>query len=119
MAQPVNALVDTIVDRKSKNGVTLLSAAPKADGTLPESQIDELKRIGEWMAVDKPALYGSKPARFVNGGVDDWKAGTTRFTEKGQYLYAIDLGNDFQDTDASPEYDDSRPPPAPPYAIGW
>lgn len=39
--RPVNMLVDGIVDRVSKNGVTLLDVAPKADGTLPEAQIED------------------------------------------------------------------------------
>ena len=54
--RPVNMLADGIVDRISKNGVTLLNVAPKADGTLPQAQIDGLKELGKWMAVDKEAL---------------------------------------------------------------
>jgi len=38
--------------------------APKADGTLPESQIEGLKKIGEWMSINKPALYATEPASF-------------------------------------------------------
>ena len=61
-------IIDEIVDRKSKNGVTLLSLAPKADGTLPPSQIESLKEIGKWMKINKEALHGAKPAAFVDGG---------------------------------------------------
>jgi hypothetical protein len=43
------------------------------------------------MNVNKEALHGSTPAPFSKGGVDTWKAGTIRFTEKGDYLYAIEL----------------------------
>jgi len=68
----------------SKNGVTLLGVAPRADGTFPESQIEILNRLGDWMKVNKTALHGT-----------DWhttcEAGTLRFTRKGRYLYAIDL----------------------------
>ena len=114
ISKSVNELVDAIVDRKSNNGVTLLSAAPKADGTLPESQIDALKKIGAWMAINKPALYASKPAPFVKGGVDVAKAGSIRFTEKGQYLYAIELGNVLEETDDDDaDYEDSTPPSVP------
>jgi len=111
--RPVNMLVDGIVDRISKNGVTLLDVAPKADGTLPEAQIEGLKKLGEWMAVNKEALYAAKPAPFVEGGVDTWKAGTLRFTEKGPYLYAIDLGNIWPPTVGFADYEDSNPPSAP------
>jgi len=91
ICRPINDIVDEIVDRKSKNGVSLLDVAPKADGTLPESQIEGLKELGKWMAVNKPALYASKPAPFVEGGVDVAEAGSLRFTMKENYLYAIDL----------------------------
>ena len=65
------------------------------------------------MAINKPALYGAKPAPMVAGAVDTWKAGTIRFTTKGSYLYAIELGNDFEETDPSPDYPASKPPKAP------
>ena len=113
IAQPADALIDAIIDRKSKNGVTLLSAAPRADGTLPASQIAALQQIGQWMTVNKPALYGSRPAPLVEGAVDTWKAGTIRFTTSGNYLYAIELGNDFQETDPAPHYPASKRPQAP------
>ncbi len=80
----LNALIDGIVDVASKNGVTLLGVAPRADGTFPESQIEILKRLGDWMKINKTALHGA-----------DWhtacEAGTLRFTRKGRYVYAIDL----------------------------
>jgi alpha-L-fucosidase len=113
VAMPVNAIVDGIVDRKSKNGVTLLSVAPKADGTLPPSQVESLKDLGKWMAINKEALYATRPAPYVEGSTDNWKVGTIRFTQKGQYLYAIELGNDWVETDGSPDYDVSKPPSAP------
>jgi alpha-L-fucosidase len=111
--RPVNMLVDGIVDRISKNGVTLLDVAPKADGTLPEAQINGLKELGKWMAVNKEALYAAKPAPFVEGGVDTWSAGTIRFTEKGPYLYAIELGNEWPTTLGFADYGDSKLPSAP------
>jgi len=111
--RPVNMLVDGIVDRVSKNGVTLLDVAPKADGTLPEAQIEGLKELGKWMAINKEALYAAKPAHFVEGGIDEWKAGTMRFLEKGKYLYAIDLGNVWPPTVGFADYGDSDLPGAP------
>jgi len=79
-----NGLVDSIVTRVSRNGTTMLSIGPKPDGTIPVYQVKMLNKLGDWMDVNKVALYGS-----------DWRipseAGTLRFTEKGPYLYAIDL----------------------------
>jgi alpha-L-fucosidase len=111
--RPVNMLVDGIVDRVSKNGVTLLDVAPKADGTLPEAQINGLKELGKWMKVNKEALYAAKPAHFVEGGIDEWKAGSIRFLEKGNYLYAIELGNVWPPTVGFADYGDSKLPEAP------
>ena len=111
--RPVNMLVDGIVDRASKNGVTLLDVAPKADGTLPQAQIDGLKKLGEWMAINKEALYAARCAPFTEGGVNTWKAGTIRFTEKGKYVYAIDLGNKWPSSVGFVDYKDSKPPEVP------
>ena len=113
VCRPINGVIDEIVDRKSKNGVTLLSLAPKADGTLPPSQIEGLKELGKWMAINKEALYASRPAPFTKGGTDNWKAGSIRFTQKGQYLYAIELGNELDEENVSAEYEESTPPKAP------
>lgn len=79
----VNVLVDGLVDVKSKNGITLMSVAPRPDGLISDSQVQVLKKLGDWMRVNKEALYG----------VDcraPCAAGTLRFTLKGRYLYAID-----------------------------
>jgi alpha-L-fucosidase len=111
--RPVNMLVDGIVDRISKNGVTLLNVAPKADGTLPQAQIEGLKELGEWMAINKEALYAAKPAHFVEGGSDDWKVGTSRLLEKDNYLYVIELGNVWPTEKGFADYEDSSPPSLP------
>jgi alpha-L-fucosidase len=89
--RPVNEIIDGIVDRISKNGATLLDVAPKADGTLPESQIEGLRKIGEWMSINKPALYATEPASFGKIGTDQWSAEDFRFTRQGPYVYAIKL----------------------------
>jgi branched-chain amino acid transport system ATP-binding protein len=51
MMAEAEKLVDEIVDRTSKNGVTLLSIGPRADGTIPEYQIEMLRKLGGWMKV--------------------------------------------------------------------
>jgi len=106
ISRPVNQIVDEIVARKSMNGVTLLSLAPKADGTLPPSQIKTMKKLGKWMSVNKEALYASRPAPFVEGGTDEWESGTIRFTEKGTFLYAIELGNERDEGDDEEDDED-------------
>ena len=113
ICRPVNMLVDEIVDRKSKNGVSLLSAAPLADGTLPPSQVEGLKKLGEWMAINKEALYAITPAPFAEGINHDRRAGTMRFTAKDKFLYAIELGNEVLEMEEADEYTPGISPEAP------
>ncbi|MHC4398310.1 MAG: alpha-L-fucosidase [Planctomycetota bacterium] len=80
----VNALVDGIVDVTSKNGVTLVGVAPRADGTLPEAQVEILNRLGDWMRTNKTALHSAHWHSTC-------EAGNLRFTVKNNHLYAIDL----------------------------
>jgi alpha-L-fucosidase len=80
----VNAIVDGIVNVKCKNGVTLLSIGPKPDGTLPSSLTQILNKLGDWMRVNKESLHGADCRTPC-------EMGTLRFTQKGPFLYAIDL----------------------------
>jgi alpha-L-fucosidase len=80
----VNALVDGIVDVISKNGVTLVGVAPKADGTLPQAQIEILNQLGDWMKINKTALHGARCRTPC-------EVGSLRFTVKGNHLYVINL----------------------------
>ena len=50
-----------------------------------------LRKLGEWMKINKEALHGSSPAPFHKGGVDKWKDGTIRYTENDSFLYIIEL----------------------------
>lgn len=84
-------LVEIIVNNVSKNALTFFSVAPKPDGTLPEAQVEGLKKLGDWMAINKPALYGTVPASFMMGGTYISQAGSLRYLRKKEYLYAIDL----------------------------
>lgn len=87
----MDELTELIVSNVAKNGLTFFSVAPKPDGSLPEAQVEGLKKLGDWMAINKEALYATTPAPFLMGGTDQWKAGSIRFTRKGKFLYAIDL----------------------------
>ncbi|MEL6824185.1 MAG: hypothetical protein AAFP70_20700, partial [Calditrichota bacterium] len=58
-------------------------------------------------------LYAAKPAHFVEGGINEWRAGSIRFLEKGIYLYAIELGNEWPTTFGFSDYPESTAPTAP------
>ena len=43
-------------------GVYLLNVAPHPDGTIPQSQVNSITAIGDWLKVNGEAIYGSDPS---------------------------------------------------------
>lgn len=89
--EKTKTIIDGIIDRVSNNGVCLLDIGPRADGTIPESQIATLKNIGKWLRVNKPGLAGAVPSPFVKGGPQTTRNGSIVFMRKGPDLFAFDL----------------------------
>jgi alpha-L-fucosidase len=46
----------------SNGGVYLLNVAPRPDGTIPESQVNSIRAIGEWLEVNGESIYGADPS---------------------------------------------------------
>ncbi len=85
--QTAPTLIRLLADIVSKNGNLLLNVGPRADGTLPEAQLAALKGIGQWLAVNGEAIYGTRPwTRFKDSGEN---GAEVRYTIKGSTLYVI------------------------------
>ena len=83
----VDELVDSFVDIVSKNGNLLLNVGPRADGTIPQMQVERLRGLGDWLAVNGEAIFGTRPwveaEGTTAGGVP------IRFTQTDGAVYAL------------------------------
>ena len=61
------ALVKMFVDIVSKNGNLLLNIGPMADGTIPNLQMERLKGLGAWLAVNGEGIFGTRPWQISEG----------------------------------------------------
>jgi len=77
-------LIRNLVDIASKGGNYLLNVGPKPDGTFPDESIQRLKEIGDWMDVNREAIYGTKAGPF---GILPWGRCTQKVNNGNTILY--------------------------------
>ncbi len=83
-------LIHLLVNIVAKGGNFLLNVGPDAEGRLPEPALVRMREIGEWMAVNGSALYGTRPT-------PPYKIGDACLTKKGDTVYAIVLAAEGRD----------------------
>jgi alpha-L-fucosidase len=57
--KPANLVIRVFADVLGNGGNLLLDIGPKADGTIPEEQLDILEAMGRWTNRHKEAIYGT------------------------------------------------------------
>lgn len=54
-------LIYMLIDTVSKNGNLLINIGPKPDGTIPDSQLQPLRELGDWLKKNGDAIYETRP----------------------------------------------------------
>lgn len=78
-------LIDLLIEKVSGGGNLLLNVGPDADGLIPVVMEERLLAIGEWLAVNGEAIYGTtawneRPKKDDQG---------IYFTKKGNDIYVL------------------------------
>jgi len=83
-------LIHSLVDVVAKNGNLLLNVGPRGeDATIPSEQMLRLQWLGEWLAHNGPAIYGTRP--WVEAAPTTIEGLPVRFTTREDRLFAIVL----------------------------
>lgn len=77
-------LIQMLADIASKGGNFLLNIGPTAEGLFPQTSIDRLREIGNWMKVNGEAIYGTQASPFK---YLEWGRCTQKAIEDGTRLY--------------------------------
>ena len=76
-------LLRTLCDCMSNGGNLLLDIGPRADGTIPEEQVNILKEFGRWTNKHKEAIYGTR----AGIPAEHFPDGYTTLNKSGEILY--------------------------------
>jgi alpha-L-fucosidase len=82
----IESVIHEMIEVVSRNGNFLINIGPKPDGTIPAPQVERLRAMGAWLAINGEAIYGT---RYWTES--DQKSEHLAFTTKGKTLYAIKL----------------------------
>lgn len=80
-------LIRSFCDIVSKNGNLLIGIGPDPSGRIPTEQRAPLEGLGEWMAINGEAIYGSRP--WTVPGTKTSEDTEVRFTAGDGMVYAM------------------------------
>lgn len=80
-----STIVSSLVDMVSKNGNFLLDIGPKADGSIVETEAENLRKAGKWIKAHDEAIFNTT-FWFVMPEV-----GNVRFTQTNDAFYVLFL----------------------------
>ncbi len=81
-------IIGIFADVIGNGGNLLLDIGPKADGTIPDEQINILTELGEWTSKHKEAIYGT-----ISGIPKEHFYGPTTLSKDKKILYLFVKGN--------------------------
>ena len=80
-------IIELLIDIVSKNGNLLLNIGPKADGTIPEKQLEALSEVGKWLKTNGEGIYGTQPWKMF--GLTLENNTKIHFTQKENTVYVF------------------------------
>lgn len=90
-------IIHQLCDIVSKNGNLLLNVGPCADGSFHPDAVKILEEIGDWLALNGEAIYGSRPFTIAAEGptiIEDANYDVGKIEEQVQKGDAIDVHSD-------------------------
>ena len=90
----VEELIRFFVDIVSKNGNLLLNLGPKADGTIPDIQLNRVLGLGKWLETNGQAIFRTRPWIRAEGITTEGIG--VRFSQKldSLFVFLLDTSNE-------------------------